>query len=82
MLDLKELERKLDLALSLENSGSLKTWLFSKRNEKTQMLLGEGIFLNCLTQSFSFNNTVGNNSMEITNSQLEESYYSLMPIAA
>ncbi len=82
MLVLKELERKLDLALSLENSNSLNTWLFAKRNEKPQYLLGEGIFLNCHTQSFSFNNKVGNNFLEITNSQLEESYYSVMPIAA
>ena len=42
MLDLKELERKLDEALARETTESLNEWLLSKRHPNIQSLLGDG----------------------------------------
>ena len=42
MLDLKELERKLDEALASETSESLNEWLSSKQLRDMCYLLGEG----------------------------------------
>lgn len=42
MLDLAELEKRLDEALALETSESLRTWLFSQRNLNLEDFLGSG----------------------------------------
>lgn len=44
MLDLKLLEEKLDLALSMESSESLTVWLQEKRLNTFLNSLGEGSF--------------------------------------
>lgn len=44
MLDLKLLEEKLDLALSIETSESLTNWLQEKRLKAFLNSLGEGSF--------------------------------------
>lgn len=45
MLDLKKLEEKLDLALSLETKESLSKWLSDKRYNASMRNLGEGEYL-------------------------------------
>lgn len=46
MLDLKNLEEKLDKALANETSESLTSWLQEKRLHTYLQLLGEGTFVN------------------------------------
>jgi hypothetical protein len=42
MLDLRELEKRLDEALAQETSDSLRTWLLSQRNLSLESYLGSG----------------------------------------
>ncbi len=66
MLNLKELERKLDNALSNETEKSLSQWLLSKRSVKGLEFLGEGTFEE-LVQSHTSINAYGckpNNEFE------------------
>lgn len=42
MLDLKELERKLDEALAKETSETLNDWLSEIRNDNLESILGQG----------------------------------------
>ncbi len=43
MLDLKELERRLDLALEAESKESLTTWLLEQREKNIESFVGKGL---------------------------------------
>jgi|688.fasta_scaffold1300311_1 hypothetical protein len=47
MLDLDELERKIDAALAKETPESLTSWLMSKRSSDVETYIGEGDYVPC-----------------------------------
>lgn len=47
MLDLEELERKINNALAKETPESLTKWLMSKRNSGVETYIGEGDYIPC-----------------------------------
>lgn len=47
MLDLEELERKIDAALANETPESLTAWLMSKRMSNIETYIGEGDYVPC-----------------------------------
>jgi hypothetical protein len=47
MLDLKELERKINEALDKETPESLTAWLMSKRTSDIETYIGEGDYVPC-----------------------------------
>lgn len=55
MIDLKELERKLDESLGNETAGSLSEWLFAQRKKDIESLWGEGTLIEFLSKPNSFN---------------------------
>jgi len=55
MLDLKELERKLDEALSNETSDSLSSWLLVQRKDNLESFLGVGCIEKFKGSPYSFN---------------------------
>lgn len=55
MIDLKELERRLDEALEKETSESLTAWLFDQRKGDSSRFLGAGSILPCGVDTYSFN---------------------------
>jgi hypothetical protein len=55
MLDLKELERRLDEALSSETSDSLSNWLLSQRKDNLESFLGVGCIEQFRGNPYSFN---------------------------
>lgn len=57
MLNLKELERKLDTALEKETPESLTMWLNSVRERKTEEYLGTGIYEELAGLSLKINQT-------------------------
>ncbi len=54
MIDLLELERKLDAALAAETKESLTQWLNDQRNKNLQNFLGSGHAINFNSESFQF----------------------------
>jgi hypothetical protein len=54
MLDLKKLEEKLDIALSLETDLSLQNWLASKRKNTISSFIGIGDIVAYRSNKFSY----------------------------
>jgi len=54
MLDLKELERRLDEALAKETSESLSSWLLNQRKDNLESFLGVGCFAKFKGNPYSF----------------------------
>jgi hypothetical protein len=78
MLNLKELEKKLDLALAKENDQSLTEWLLNLRKDNLSNFLGAGCIENLKAQSFFDTQTkVSPNSKCITNNDTPENDYRL-----
>lgn len=55
MIDLKELERRLDEALAKETSESLSSWLLNQRKDNLESFLGVGCFAKFKGNPYSFN---------------------------
>ena len=55
MLDLKELERRLDEAPSNETSDSLSNWLIDQRKDNLESFLGVGCIEQFKSSPYSFN---------------------------
>jgi hypothetical protein len=55
MIDLKELETKIDQLLESETQESLTNWLTNKRRKSLNQLLGNGNFFNLPSMSSTFN---------------------------
>lgn len=54
MVDLKELERRLDEALAKETKDSLNAWLNSQRFDSLESFFGECIIDSILEERFSY----------------------------
>ena len=52
MIDLENLEKKIDALLESETEESLTTWLFNKRFGNLNKLLGEGTFISLKGKTF------------------------------
>ncbi len=50
MIDLKELERRLDESLANETTESLSNWLFEQRKKEMDFLLGKGTIIECISK--------------------------------
>jgi hypothetical protein len=55
MLDLQELEKRLDEALSKETQESLSSWLLSQRQDNLKSYLGNGCMESLKSNPTSFN---------------------------
>lgn len=78
MLNLKELERKLDVALQNEDTQSLTEWLLNLRKDNLSNFLGAGCIENLKAPSFSDAQTrVSPNSNCITNNDTARNDYRL-----
>jgi hypothetical protein len=55
MIDLKELERRLDEALAKETSESLSSWLQNQRKDNLESFLGAGCLTKFKGNPYSFN---------------------------
>lgn len=67
MIDLKELERRLDEALAKETSESLSSWLLNQRKDNLASFLGAGSFAQFKGNPYSFYMVLPRNT-EYTNS--------------
>lgn len=54
MIDLKELERRLDEALAKETSESLSSWLLNQRKDNLESFLGAGCLAKFRENPYSF----------------------------
>lgn len=54
MIDLKELERRLDEALEKETPESLSAWLLNQRKDNLESFLGIGHFMELKENPYSF----------------------------
>lgn len=55
MLDLKELERRLDEALDKETSDSLNNWLLNERRDNLESFLGIGCIEQLKNNPYTYN---------------------------
>ena len=62
MLDLQELERRLDEALTKETYESLSSWLYSQRRDNLESFLGAGCIEQYLTNPYTFNQELPRNT--------------------
>jgi hypothetical protein len=58
MLDLNELERRLDEALAQETTASLSEWLLNQRETTLINFLGSGVFEEKIENTFSYSQNV------------------------
>ncbi|WP_423128038.1 hypothetical protein [Gaoshiqia sp. Z1-71] len=55
MIDLNELEKRLDEALAKETSESLCSWILNQRKDNLESFLGAGCFTQYKGNPYSFN---------------------------
>ncbi len=69
MLDLKELEKRLDEALSKETPESLSSWLLSQRQDNLNSYLGSGCIESLKSNPTSFNQEVASKNTYYCNNK-------------
>jgi hypothetical protein len=62
MLDLKELERRLDEALAKETYESLSSWLYNQRRDNLESYLGAGCIEQFQGNPYTFNQDLPRNT--------------------
>ncbi len=62
MLDLKELERRLDEALANETSETLSNWLINQRKNNIKSFFGNGCFVDLQEIPYTFNQQIQKNN--------------------
>jgi hypothetical protein len=83
MLDLNELERRLDEALAKETEASLSKWLLNQRKCTLTNFLGLGVFERKIENTFSYSQNVNSIcSEEIDNMSKEINSNNNLAIAA
>ena len=72
MLDLKELERRLDEALAKETTETLSNWILDQRKTSVESFFGHGSVKTMKEKPFSFHQSVSFNTNFITTCNNDE----------